>query len=329
MPLLTVENLRTTFPSAAGRANVVDGVSFTLEPGEVLGIVGESGSGKSMTAMSIMRLLKEPPARIEADRLDFDGRDLLALGQDQMRDVRARDISMVFQDPMRSLNPVLTIGRQLTETLRRHTDLSRRAARERAVELLNLVGIPAARRRMSEYPHQFSGGMRQRAMIAIAICCEPRLLIADEATTALDVTVQAQIVELMQRLNQEMGMAMIWISHDLGLVAGLCDKVAVMYSGRLVEFGPTRALFQNPSHGYTVGLLRCTPRLDVPGRRLEPIPGYPPDITSKKTLCPFLPRCAVAVPDCHRHYPKDRAIGPAHTAACHVSFHSQPAEASA
>lgn len=315
-PLLNVQNLRTTFRSDRGDVRAVDGVSFALNRGEILGLVGESGSGKSMTAMSIMRLIAQPPATIAADELNFDGIDLLALSERAMLDIRAARIAMVFQDPMRSLNPVLTVGRQLTETIVRHQGHDRRQARNRAVELLELVGIPSAASRLGSYPHEFSGGMRQRVMIAIALSCNPSLLIADEATTALDVTVQAQIIELVKTLVKDIGASVIWISHDLGLVANLCDRVNVMYAGRIVESGPVREIFYRPSHGYTLGLMSCTPRVDLVGGRLQPIEGLPPDLRQPMTLCPFLPRCAYKVDRCARDKPLLDEVRPGHWASC-------------
>lgn len=320
MPLLTVKNLRTHFQTDKGVFRAVDGVSFSLEEGEVMGLVGESGSGKSMTALSIMRLISEPPGRVTADEITFDGVDLLSLSRRQLRDYRARKIAMVFQNPMSSLNPVLTVGRQLTETLTRHMSMNKREARKRAVELLELVGIPRAEKRLDEYPHQFSGGMRQRVMVAIALSCNPRLLIADEATTALDVTIQAQIIDLVRRLRAEFGTAVIWISHDLGLVAGLCDKVSVMYAGRIVEGGPVRDVFYRPSHGYTVGLMSCTPRVDEIGQQLKPIEGVPPNLAEPMPLCPFLPRCELAVPACQKSMPVSAQIAPGHQASCHADL---------
>lgn len=315
-PLLTVSNLRTSFRSDRGTVRAVDGLSFTLNRGEILGLVGESGSGKSMTAMSIMRLVPEPPGSVEADELRFEGIDLLALSERQMLDVRAARIAMIFQDPMRSLNPVLTVGRQLTETLRRHLRLDGAAARRRAVELLEMVGIPMAKSRLGAYPHEFSGGMRQRVMIAIALSCNPSLLIADEATTALDVTVQAQIVDLIKTLVKDIGASVIWISHDLGLVANLCDRVNVMYAGRIVESGSVRDVFYRPSHGYTLGLMSCTPRIDLVGERLQPIEGLPPDLSRPMTLCPFLPRCSHSVDRCRTERPALIEEQPAHWASC-------------
>ena len=317
MTLLRVRNLRTRFATDRGDVRAVDGVSFDLEEGEILGLVGESGSGKSVTALSIMRLVPEPPGRITAESLAFDGRELLNLSEAEMREERGSSMAMIFQDPMRSLNPVLTIGRQITEVLRRHQKLDGPAAKRRAIELLEMVGIPSAEKRLAAYPHQFSGGMRQRVMIAIALSCNPRLLIADEATTALDVTIQAQIVDLVKRLTRERGTSVIWISHDLGVVAGLCDKVNVMYAGNVVESGPIRELFHRPSHGYTLGLMGSTPRVDGTGaRRLTPIEGMPPSLIGPIPLCPFLPRCRVAVPVCRTIAPERRDFGGGHWAAC-------------
>lgn len=315
-PLLTVSNLRTSFRSDRGTVRAVDGVSFTLDRGEILGLVGESGSGKSMTAMSIMRLVPEPPGSVSADELRFDGVDLLALSEREMLDVRAARIAMIFQDPIRSLNPVLTVGRQITETLRRHIKLDGAAARSRAIELLEMVGIPLAKSRLGAYPHEFSGGMRQRVMIAIALSCNPSLLIADEATTALDVTVQAQIVDLVKTLVKDIGASVIWISHDLGLVANLCDRVNVMYAGRIVESGPVRDVFYRPSHGYTLGLMSCTPRIDLVGERLQPIEGLPPDLRQPIKLCPFLPRCSYSIDRCRTERPPLIEERPAHWASC-------------
>jgi len=317
MPLLAVRNLRTRFATDRGTVRAVDGVSFDLAEGEVLGLVGESGSGKSVTALSVMRLVPEPPGQVMADSMSFDGIDLLRLTEAQARAVRGASMAMVFQDPMRSLNPVLSIGRQLVEVLQRHQKLDRRAARRRAVELLEMVGIPLAEKRLAAYPHQFSGGMRQRVMIAIALSCNPRLLIADEATTALDVTIQAQIVDLVKRLTRERGTSVIWISHDLGVVANLCDRVNVMYAGRIVESAPIRDLFRRPSHGYTLGLLGSTPRIDGPAlRRLSPIEGLPPNLIDPLPLCPFLPRCRVSVAACRERAPERRDLGREHWASC-------------
>jgi oligopeptide transport system ATP-binding protein len=315
-PLLTVRNLRTSFRSGSGVVRAVDGVSFTLNRGEILGLVGESGSGKSVTAMSIMGLVQKPPGHVDADELRFDGLELLGLSERQMLDVRAVRMAMIFQDPMRSLNPVLTIGRQITETLRRHLNLDRASSRRRAIELLEMVGIPMAESRLGSYPHEFSGGMRQRVMIAIALSCKPSLLIADEATTALDVTIQAQIVDLVRTLVADIGAAVIWISHDLGLVANLCDRVSVMYAGKIVESGPVRDVFYRPSHGYTLGLMACTPRIDLIGERLRPIDGLPPDLRQPMPLCPFLPRCSYSIGRCKADRPALIETQPGHWASC-------------
>ncbi len=316
MTLLDVRNLRTSFATDRGIVHAVNGVSFKLDRGEVVGLVGESASGKSVTALSIMRLIRQPPGRITAEALNFDGIDLLALDDAALRDIRGRRIAMIFQDPMRSLNPVLTVGRQLTEILRRHMGLDGAKARARAVELFDMVGIPLASRRLRSYPHEFSGGMRQRVMIAIALSCDPDLLIADEATTALDVTIQAQIVDLVKSLIRDLNTAVIWISHDLGLVAGICDRINVMYAGQIVETGPVAEIFYRPAHGYTVGLIGCTPRVDQIGERLTPIDGLPPDLTGTLDLCPFLPRCRVSVPKCSESKTLMKEVGPGHRAAC-------------
>ena len=320
MALLSVRNLRTRFATDRGVVRAVDGVSFDLAEGEILGLVGESGSGKSVTALSVMRLVPEPPGHIAADSLVFDSTEILALSEAEMRKIRGASMAMIFQDPMRSLNPVLTIGRQLTEVLQRHQRIDGAAVRKRAIELLEMVGIPMAEKRLSAYPHQFSGGMRQRVMIAVALSCNPRLLIADEATTALDVTIQAQIVELVKKLTHERGTSVIWISHDLGVVAGLCDRVNVMYAGRVVETSPIRELFKHPRHGYTLGLMGSTPRVDGMQRRLTPIEGLPPNLAEPQTLCPFLPRCRVSVDACRRRPPDQRSFGPEHTAVCHADL---------
>ena len=316
MALLSVRNLRTRFATDRGTVRAVDGVSFDLAEGEILGLVGESGSGKSVTALSIMRLVPEPPGHIAADSLAFDGRELLGLSESQMREERGSSMAMVFQDPMRSLNPVLTIGRQLLEVLARHQKLHGAAAKRRAIELLETVGIPMAESRLAAYPHQFSGGMRQRVMIAIALSCNPRLLIADEATTALDVTIQAQIVELVKKLTHDRGTSVIWISHDLGVVAGLCDRVNVMYACRVVETAPIGDLFKRPRHGYTLGLMGSTPRIDGKAHRLTPIEGLPPNLIEPQPLCPFLPRCRVSVAACRERPPEKRSFGQDHTAVC-------------
>ncbi len=316
--LLEVEGLSVRFASRARTVHAVEDVSLTLAEGETLGVVGESGSGKSVTALAIMRLLASPPARVSARALRFAGRDLLAAPEASMRAIRGREIAMIFQDPMTSLNPVLTIGRQLTEPLETHLALAPRAARDRAAELLALVGIPEPRRRLDDYPHRFSGGMRQRVMIAMAVACGPRLLIADEPTTALDVTIQAQILDIIGRLQREMGMAAILITHDLGVVAGMADRIAVMYGGRVVEEGPVDAVFARPAMPYTQGLLRSIPRVDRPAeRRLTPIPGAPPELARPEAGCRFAPRCPEATALCGAAPAPVRAVGADHRARCH------------
>ncbi|MHB1417582.1 MAG: ABC transporter ATP-binding protein [Chloroflexota bacterium] len=311
----------------------VDGISFDLYEGEALGIVGESGSGKSVSALSIMRLIPTPPGRIMADSILFDGQDLLKLNDEGMRKVRGRKIAMIFQDPMTSLNPVLTIGRQICEALELHLGMTGAQARNRAGDLLAMVGIPSAKDRLDDYPHQFSGGMRQRVMIAMALSCNPRLLIADEPTTALDVTIQAQIVDLVKKLRSETDAAILWITHDLGIVAGLCDRVNVMYAGGIVESAPVRDIYYESSHGYTLGLLRSVPRLDEVRRaRLVPIDGSPPDLIELPKGCPFSPRCRYAEDICQREKPQMRGVSPEHIAACWVDmtqYRPKPAAASA
>ena len=322
-PLLHVEGLRTTFHMREDTVYAVNGVSYDLAPGEALGIVGESGCGKSVSALSLMRLLPEPPAKIRADQAVFDGLDLLSLPPERMRLVRGRQIAMIFQDPMTSLNPVLTIGRQISEALEEHLGYDFRRAEREAVDLLGLVGIPAASERVKHYPHQFSGGMRQRAMIAMAISCRPKLLIADEPTTALDVTIQAQILDILRRLRRELGMALILITHDLGVVAGMCDRVAVMYAGCIAEQAPTKALYARPSHPYTLGLLRSVPRLDrKTDVDLPSIEGAPPDLSTLPTSCPFAPRCSFAVERCRQDMPPLTQIEPNHAIRCWVDVNT-------
>jgi oligopeptide transport system ATP-binding protein len=317
-PLLVVKNLETQFKTQDGIVKAVNNVSFHVDRGETLGIVGESGSGKSVTSLSIMRLIPNPPGRIVGGQIIFDGENLLDYTEEEMRHIRGNRIAMIFQDPMTSLNPVLTIGRQITESLELHMKLTSREARNRAVELLQMVGIPGAARRLDDYPHQFSGGMRQRVMIAMALSCNPELLIADEPTTALDVTIQAQILELIQRLQHELGTAVIIITHDLGVVAGMADRVIVMYAGRVVEEGPTDEIFARPRMPYTIGLLRSIPRLDeAEGRILTPIRGLPPDLINLPQICPFSPRCDYFIPGaCDQQVPPLREVVPGHKAAC-------------
>jgi oligopeptide transport system ATP-binding protein len=317
-PLLVVKNLETQFKTQDGIVKAVNNVSFHVDRGETLGIVGESGSGKSVTSLSIMRLIPNPPGRIVGGQIIFDGDNLLDYTEEEMRHIRGNRIAMIFQDPMTSLNPVLTIGRQIAESLELHMKLTPKEARNRAVELLQMVGIPGAARRLDDYPHQFSGGMRQRVMIAMALSCNPELLIADEPTTALDVTIQAQILELIQRLQHELGTAVIIITHDLGVVAGMADRVIVMYAGRVVEEGPTDEIFARPRMPYTIGLLRSIPRLDEEeGRTLTPIRGLPPDLINLPQICPFSPRCDYFIPGtCDQQVPPLREVVPGHKAAC-------------
>jgi len=317
-PLLEVADLKTWFFTRDGIVRAVDGVSFHVMPGETLAIVGESGCGKSVTALSVLRLVPSPPGRIVSGAIRLAGRDLLALSEAEMRDVRGNDISMIFQEPMTSLNPVLTIGRQIAETLTLHQGLDHKAALRRAVEMLRLVHIPEAQRRIAQYPHQLSGGMRQRVMIAMALACNPKLLIADEPTTALDVTIQAQILELMQKLTRQLGVALIIITHNLGVVARYAQRVNVMYAGRIVESGAAAALYHNPRHPYTIALLRSVPRLDRPRQaRLDPIEGQPPDLTRLDRGCSFRPRCRFAIATCAEARPPLAPAGaPGQLSAC-------------
>ena len=317
MPLLEVSDLQTHFFTRAGVVRAVDGISFSVETGKTLGIVGESGCGKSVTALSIMGLIPRPPARIVGGSVLFDGRDLTKLSNRQLEDVRGRQISMIFQDPMTSLNPTLTIGTQITETLRRHFDISKDQARKRAVELLEEVHIPDAARRLNDYPHRYSGGMRQRVMIAIALSCNPRLLIADEPTTALDVTVQAGILDLLDELRELHEMAMVLITHDMGVVAEAADEVAVMYAGQIVEYSSAEEIFARPEHPYTEALLGALPHVEsanVRNERLTAIPGRPPDLIEPPAACRFAPRCPYAGlgDNCSTVPPELREIRPGH-----------------
>ena len=307
--LLEVNGLRTHFFTSAGVVKAVDGVTFDLMEGESLALVGESGCGKSITALSIMRLIPSPPGRILSGDIRFMGEDLLAQDEETMRDIRGNRIGMVFQEPMTSLNPVLTIGRQLTEGVQRHLGYDTSAAHARASELLELVGIPDAANRLRAYPHEFSGGMRQRVMIAMALSCNPKLLIADEPTTALDVTIQAQILELIQQVQRDLGIAVIIITHNLGVVARYVDRINVMYAGRIVERGTLHQVFDNPSHPYTKGLLASVPRLDKPkGERLIPIEGMPPDLSNLPAGCAFRERCGYAIGRCADDVPEVRHV---------------------
>jgi oligopeptide/dipeptide ABC transporter ATP-binding protein len=315
-PLLRVEDLRTHFVTDDGVVRAVDGVSFELRAGETLALVGESGSGKSVTALSLLRLVPEPPGRIVGGQVRFQGRDLLGLPSGEMRRVRGRQISMIFQEPMTSLNPVFSCGEQVAETLVQHERLSWREAHARAVELLRMVGIPAPEQRAGEYPHQLSGGMRQRVMIAMALACRPALLIADEPTTALDVTIQAQILDLLRRLQAELGMAVLLITHDLGVVAEMADRVAVMYAGQVVEACDVRAAFHRTRHPYTAGLLCSLPRIGTRGMRLRVIPGQVPDAAHFPPGCRFHPRCPVAVERCFALEPPLAIVEADHAARC-------------
>ena len=327
--LLELEDLKTQFFTTAGTVKAVDGVSYDVEEGETVGIVGESGCGKSVSALSILRLIPDPPGKIVGGKILFMGRNLLELSDVEIRKVRGADIAMVFQEPMTSLNPVLTIGRQITETLEHHLGVGREEADARAVELLDLVGISDAERRLKQYPHHFSGGMRQRVMIAMALSCEPKLIIADEPTTALDVTIQAQILELMKDLTRRLGVALIIITHNLGVVARYADRVNVMYAGKIVEKGSARQIYHNPSHPYTLGLLASVPRLDHKrGTKLVPIVGQPPDLTLLDQGCAFRPRCRFAVDRCTHEIPPLEEVGGGQMSACWQKDNlSQPAQA--
>ncbi|PTY05002.1 dipeptide/oligopeptide/nickel ABC transporter ATP-binding protein [Opitutaceae bacterium EW11] len=316
MPLLSVTDLRTYFHTRNGVYRAVDGVSFQVERGETLGIVGESGSGKSVTCYSLMGLVARPPGRIESGSAVFDGVDLLRCSPGELRQIRGKRISMIFQDPMTSLNPYLRISEQLIEPLLIHEDISRRQALERGLAMLEAVGINDAAKRIHFYPHEFSGGMRQRVMIAMALITHPELLIADEPTTALDVTVQAQILELIKRLQGEIGMAVIFITHDLGVVSGLCDRVQVMYAGKIVEASDTRTIFYRPQHPYTRALQRSIPALQPKGKELYTIPGLPPDLSKPLPGCPFAPRCDYAADKCRLTTPGLLEMEPGHRHAC-------------
>jgi oligopeptide transport system ATP-binding protein len=315
--LLNLRKLEVTFKTPDGNIHAVNGVSFGLKEGEALGVVGESGCGKSVTMLSILRLIPSPPGRITACEAVFMGNDLLQMSNDEIRHIRGAQIGIVFQDPMTSLNPVLTIERQLTEPLELHLGMTRNQARSHAVHLLQMAGIPNAKERLMDHPHQFSGGMRQRVMIAMALACSPQILIADEPTTALDVTIQAQIIDLVRRLRDELGMALIWITHDLGVVAGLAQRVLVMYGGFIIEEALVHELFANPLHPYTHGLLGSLPRVDAQGhRRLVSIDGLPPVLYEKPEHCAFAPRCKYAIDRCWRENPPLREVYRGHRVAC-------------
>src|SRR5688572_305567 len=319
-PLLEVVDLKTYFFTRDGVVRAVDGVSFSVNTGETLAVVGESGCGKSVTSLSILRLIASPPGRIVSGKVRFEGRDLLDLSEREMRAVRGNEISMIFQEPMTSLNPVLTIGRQIAESLKLHRGLSTRAATQHAIAMLRLVNMPEPERRVTQYPHQLSGGMRQRVMIAMALACDPRLLIADEPTTALDVTIQAQILDLMRALKDKTGAAIVLITHDLGVVAEMAQRVVVMYAGRKVEEAPVAQLFAQPRHPYTLGLLKSIPRLDhaliAAPQRLAEIPGTVPSLRDEPVGCTFAPRCSYATNRCRAEYPPLEAKAAGHFAAC-------------
>lgn len=316
-PVLHVRNLTTRFKTERGVVNAVDSISFEVAEGETLAIVGESGSGKSVTAMSILRLIPTPPGRIENGEILFDGKDLLKLNDDEIRAIRGNRIAMIFQDSMSSLNPSITIGKQIAEPITLHRDASWKEAYAKACELLSMVQIPDAESRLSAYPHQFSGGMRQRAMIAMALACQPKLIIADEPTTALDVTVQAQILDLLKELTQKAKTSMILITHDMGVVARYADRVAVMYGGRIVEQGPAREIFNRPRHPYTRGLLASIPRIDSdPSKPLSAIEGMPPDLSALSAGCAFAPRCPNVTLKCAASRPELTQVGEGHLKAC-------------
>ena len=322
-PVLSVRDLCTRFRvPGVGMVHAVNGVGFDVHAGELLGVVGESGSGKSVTMLSLLKLLPMPPAEIVSGRALLQGEDLLALDPARLRRVRGGKVGFIFQDPMAALNPVLSVGYQLAEPLRTHLGLGARAARRRAAALLDGVGIPAAESRLRDFPHQFSGGMRQRVMIAMALACDPALLIADEPTTALDATIQAQILDLLQRLRRERGMAIVWVTHDLGVVAGLADRVMVMYGGQVVEQAPVAALYSRPQHPYTRSLLRALPKVEGGGGRLASIPGQPPTLTQAPDACPFAPRCGHAFARCREENPALTPVMEGHAVACWFDTHA-------
>ena len=315
--LLEIEGLKTQFFTSAGTVKAVDGVSYTVEQGETVAVVGESGCGKSVTALSILRLIPWPPGRIVDGHIRFDNKDLLSLDEESMREIRGRDIGMIFQEPMTSLNPVLSIGLQLTETLVTHMEITQVAAQRRAVELLEMVGISEPNRRLKQYPHHLSGGMRQRVMIAMALSCEPKLIIADEPTTALDVTIQAQILELMKDLTRKLNVAMIIITHNLGVVARYADRVNVMYAGKIIESGSANDIYHDPRHPYTLALLKSIPRMDQARQaKLDPVEGQPPDLTKLDDGCAFRPRCRYAIDRCSTEFPLLEQVSEGHFSAC-------------
>ncbi|MDA8211754.1 MAG: ABC transporter ATP-binding protein [Clostridia bacterium] len=315
-PILEIKNLQVAFDTYAGEVKAVRGVSYTVNPGEAVAVVGESGCGKSVTAQTVMGLIPSPPGRVVAGQILFDGQDLLNFTERQMQGVRGNQIGMIFQDPMTSLNPTMTVGRQIAEGLRKHQSLPADQALEQAKEMLKMVGIPHPDRRLNQYPHEFSGGMRQRAMIATALACRPKLLIADEPTTALDVTIQDQIIDLMRNLQRQLGMAIVLITHDLGVVAGLCSRVVVMYAGQIMEAGPVREIYYRTQHPYTRGLLASVPKTGKERKPLVSIPGTPPDLFSPPPGCPFAPRCSHAMKVCGQLVPQEQEVSPGHRVAC-------------
>lgn len=317
--LLEIDDLAVRFDTQAGTIHAVNGVSFTVDEGEILGIVGESGCGKTVTMLSIQRLIPMPPGRIERGKVSFDGINLTEASEEELRKIRGREIGMIFQDPMTSLNPVMNIGKQVAEPIEEHLKLTKKETRARVIEMLSVVGIADPKSRIDDFPHQFSGGMRQRVGIATALACSPKLLIADEPTTALDVTIQAQIVDLVKSLREKLGMAIIWITHDLGVVAGLVERVIVLYAGYIVEEAPVEELYANPLHPYTLGLLGALPRMDTrTSKRLENIEGRPPDLLAEPSYCPFAPRCKFVQDICWTENPKLRSVGENHSIACWV-----------
>ena len=314
--ILEVKDLHVTFTTYGGSVQAVRGVNFHLNKGETLAIVGESGCGKSVTSNAIMRLIPNPPGEITKGNIYFKGQDLIQFREKKMRSIRGVDISMIFQDPMTALNPTLTIGTQLMEGLKEHKGISGKQAKEKAIEMMELVGIPSPEERLKQYPHQFSGGMRQRIVIAIALICDPDLLIADEPTTALDVTIQAQILELFEKIQEKMGVSIILITHDLGVVAKIADRIAVMYAGKIIETGTKREIFYQPQHPYTKGLLQSVPRLDIKEDKLTPIDGTPPDLFSPPQGCPFAARCPFAMEVCDKVYPVQTELTSSHNVDC-------------
>jgi oligopeptide/dipeptide ABC transporter ATP-binding protein len=322
--VLEIEDLKTQFFTSAGVVKAVDGISYTVDAGETVALVGESGCGKSVSALSILRLIPWPPGKIVDGHIKFDGVDLASLSEEEIRKIRGRDIGIVFQEPMTSLNPVLSINEQLSETLITHFSITKVEAREKALSLLEMVGISDPKRRLDQYPHHLSGGMRQRVMIAMALSCEPKLIIADEPTTALDVTIQAQILELMKELTKRLGVSMIIITHNLGVVARYADRVNVMYAGRIIETGTAKNIYHNPQHPYTLALLKSIPRMDLARQdKLDPIEGQPPDLTQLDQGCSFRPRCRYSTDTCAKADPKLEAISDGHSAACFESGNLQ------